>query len=187
MDNYLINDIRDIKVFRGISFSEYKKSDVHKQLIKSIIANNIEESCYWGAELICAGHYMDLWEIVLLIIGKHIHLGNPKLCTYIELRYNGFRNIILSGYINNELALRNNMKIRELFGEILTILCISNKRPPFESIKIKKDEFDITYLTTKCKAPSITFCNNIFHKDDPKELIVSVNDGGTNLDTIIQA
>ena len=64
-DNSFINDMRDSSDFRSITFSGYKKADVKKQLILSIFNNKIEQSCYWSAEMVCAGHYMDLWEICL--------------------------------------------------------------------------------------------------------------------------
>ena len=40
-----INDIRTLKDFRGISFSNYKKSDVNKELIKCLNQNKIESAC----------------------------------------------------------------------------------------------------------------------------------------------
>ena len=69
-DQSFINDIRSYTEFKTISFSGYKKTDVKKEFVKSLYKSKIEHAYYSGAELVCAGHYMDLWEIVLLYLGK---------------------------------------------------------------------------------------------------------------------
>ena len=46
MSENKIDDLRKIQEFRNVSFSNYKKSDVKKELTKSIQANKIEDSCY---------------------------------------------------------------------------------------------------------------------------------------------
>ena len=171
MDENNINDKRNPKDFQGITFSHYKKSLVKKELLNSLDNGKIEHSCHWGAELICAGHFFDLWEIILTFTSKYIHLGNPKLPIYLDMRFQSFKTIVNNGYIDNELSMRNNIKIRHLFAEIIGILCISNKKHRLESIKIKKqEEFDMTQMTTKLKAPSVTYIQPVFLKDDPKEL-----------------
>jgi hypothetical protein len=172
-----INDIRTPGQFAGITFSKYKRANVKEQLIKSMVNGKVEPACYWAAELICAGHFMELWETVLHYIGKYIHLGNPKLASYLEMRYTIFRNIMSQGHYVSELDLRNSSKIRCLFAEIICILSLSNKKNSLEPIKINRaEEFDMTQMTDRLKAPNIQFIEDVFKKKDPKELFIPMNE-----------
>ena len=47
MNHSEINDIRDIEDFRTTTFSNYKRSQVKKALLNSLINENIERACYW--------------------------------------------------------------------------------------------------------------------------------------------
>ena len=93
-DNSEINDVRSSADYKGITFSGFKKTEVRAQLIENLKKGKVEPACYWCAELVCAGHYLEVWETILYFIGKHIHLGNPKIAVYIQMRYQVFRNII---------------------------------------------------------------------------------------------
>jgi len=176
-DKTNINDARYSSDFQGVSFSNYKKTAVRKNLIENIINGRIEPACYWSSELICAGHFMDLWEIILHFIGKHIHIGNPKIVIYIEKRFQLFRNLMETEQVTNEFQFRNHTTIRQMFAEIICTLATSKRKHSFESIKIKRDtEFDMTNMTDRLKATSADYAQNILQSDDPKELFISINE-----------
>jgi len=177
MNDTDINDKRSSHDFKGVTFSKFQKSKVRAELIQCLITSKVEPACYWAAELICSGHYGDLWEIIILFIGRYIHLGNPKLPIYIAMRFKNFKDILSNGYIGNELSMRNNIKIRQLFAEVISVLCHSRKKHSLEAIKIQKeDEFNMTHMASRLKAPKIGYVEDIFKPDDPKELFIAMNE-----------
>jgi hypothetical protein len=176
-ETHEINDMRQANDFKGVSFSDYKKGDVKKQLIDAMLCNKLETACYWSAELICAGHFSDLWEIILYFTSKHIHIGNPKIAIYLEMRYNIFRNIMNKANIVNEIDARNDEECRKLFAEIMITLSLSQRKMSFEEVKIKRHEdFDMTYMKERLKAASMKYAEPFFMQKDPKEIFIALNE-----------
>jgi len=176
-----INDIRKESDFRGKTFSNFKKTEVIKTLINNIKDAKVEESIYMSCELICAGHFFDLWECILKYVGKYIHLGNPKLPIYIYDRFTKFKELINNGYVGNELSARNNNNLRLLFAEIISVLCESNKKNSIEKIKLTDNEFDICKLHNFLKADNTDYVKPIYDSSDPKELLIAFNEFNYNL------
>tara|TARA_B100000902_G_scaffold399988_1_gene474293 strand:+ start:1137 stop:2198 length:1062 start_codon:yes stop_codon:yes gene_type:complete len=175
MEQDNINDIR--REFRNITFSKFQKSKAKQELLLSMYYTKIENACYWCAEFICAGHFLDLWDIIILYYCKYIYSGNPKLPIYLSMRFNNFYDILTNGYSSNILVLRNNSKIRKIFSEIICILCYSTKKHIYQDIKLKKnEEFDLINISNRFKAPNVRYIDNIMKDDDPKELLIPLNE-----------
>ena len=133
-----INDIRTSAHFRGISFSKHKKADVKKALIDNLLKGKIEPVCHWGAELICAGHYLELWENILYYCAKHIHCGNPKLICYLEKRFDCFKSIINSRQYLSEIELRK-VPLKMLAIDVLidaNQAALEDGKEPFEGVGV---------------------------------------------------
>lgn len=173
LDN--INDIRSD--FKNITFSKFQKSKAKHELLICLANSKIENACYWCAEFVCAGHFLDLWDIIIFYYCKYIYSGNPKLPIYLSMRFDNFYSIMSNGYSNNILVLRNNKKIRKIFAEIICILCYSSKKHIYQDVKLKKDEeFDLINISLRFKAPNVHYIDNILKDDDPKELYIPMNE-----------
>ena len=123
----VINDSREFIEFTGYTFSKFKKTAVVNKLIECLQLNKIEDSINWSVELICAGHFIELWDTINEFVTKYIHLGNPRLPIYIMMRFTQFKSIVYENS-DTELELRNVSKIRKLFAEIVYVLCFSKKK-----------------------------------------------------------
>jgi hypothetical protein len=171
-----IIDDRDNKNFKKISFSNYKKSDVIKELNANLKCQNIEQSCYWGSELICAGHYKELWSIIILFYSKYIHISNPKLISFIYLKIHDFKKIVNNLILSDELELRNNENIRILFAELTCILILSKRTHHINRIKMTVNDYDVINFNNKMTTKNMSYINKIYLDEDPKDLMNAFNE-----------
>lgn len=189
-DNTRIEDTRNKKEFLSIAFSGFKKTDVRSQLHRALLdESSIEEACFWCAQLFSAGHLMDIWETILLVMSRHIHLGNPKLPLYIEMRYTQFREYLFGehtgyDYLGREEQLRNHAKCRSLFAEMCGVICVARKKQVFKAVSVSERDFDMFHLPSLLRAPTPNYIRlpsshyqqGVWKEDDPQELMVASNE-----------
>jgi len=174
-----ITDLRESTEFVGSTFSKYKLADVKKQLLNDITNHNIEQACYWVAELICSNHYIELWEIILLFYSKYIHIGNPRLAIYLHRKLQEFKQ-----YMNTEhhvTCLRNIKAIRELFCKIILVLIYSKQQHVLIPTNIPNSDFEISNITNRFIAPSKSYATEIMHDSDPSDVFIGINELVYNL------
>jgi hypothetical protein len=171
-----INDKRTPRDLTAITFSGYKKTDAVKTFMKSLIYSKIEPACYWSAELLCGGHTADIWGVIVQFYCKYVHLGNPKIAIYLEHKYKTFISLKATEYKMSILQMRNDPKVRAMFAEIICVLCDATRKHAFDPIKIGPDDFDLEYMKTRFKAPSMIFAEPIYRRNDPSEFIVAINE-----------
>lgn len=159
------------KDFSKKSFSNCSRASIKQTLMKHLIKSEIEACCYWAAEMVCSGYYTDLWETILFCFSKYIHVGNPRLPIYLELRFNVFKRLA----VDDELEMRNNPTVRRLFSEIMAVMCLSEKRHGYELISVSPDDLAMTVLCGKLKAPDTTYLT-VFRPGDPKEVFIPLNE-----------
>jgi hypothetical protein len=170
-----INDIRTERDFKGISFSEYKLTEVKANLVKCLKENKIEEACYWSAEMVCSAHYLELWDAVIWYYAKHIHIANPKMANYLEQRIRLFVDIIKQ-YGELELTARNNIKIRHLVCEVICMVCSAKKSNACADVKIQESNRDISSIRDMYEAPNLNYLDSVLTEDDPRELYIPINE-----------
>jgi hypothetical protein len=154
VDDSDICDCRLEHEFGDITFSKFKKKDAIKELMECIQESKVEPACFWSAELVCAGHFAELWETLIVFYASHIHIGNPKIARYLELKANQFKDILTTAGTAklNIHFMRNNSSIRRMFGEIVFVLCVSKRKNEFNAIKMKESDFNMDVLHDKFKA-----------------------------------
>ena len=169
---YPIEDARDVSFFKLTTFSKYKRADVKRELLQSLVDGQLEPSCYWTTELVCSGNFADLWEIILFYFGKYVHAANPKLAVYMDVRFNTFKEVAQTEPV--ELELRNKAVVRQLFAELVCVLCLSPKKLGCDAVKVKKDELEKPQ--GRFKAPTADFARRYFKGGDPMELYPVMNE-----------
>lgn len=171
-----INDIRDKKKFVGITFSKFKKREVIQKMYSAIQKTKIEDACYWCAELVCAGHHEDIWDIFISFLANNIDTeNNPSICKYLLTRFHLYEELRRDALL--EISIRNIPRIRHLYAEITSVLSQLNKTCSIERIpKLIEEDYEPQTIITKIKADSDHYGKTIIRQKDPTELLIPINE-----------
>ena len=173
----VIDDKRQAEHFAGVTFSMYKRTHVKKSLADAMTKGAIEEANYWGAELVCCGCFLELWEALFEFMSRNIGMSNPKLPVVIAKCFADFKTIATGEFSTDQLAMRNSSKVRKNLAKVISILSTSRKRGKLEYAKIDKDnDFDILKLSSRMKAPTAEFSSGVVQAGDPTEISVAINE-----------
>jgi len=168
-DPSFLNDVRTPADFKTTTFSQYKRTEVKSALLDALRHSKVENSCYWCAELVAAGHYTDLWDVFFLVLGKY---GHPLLVQYYRRRFALFRAVI---HENERVApttpLRNHIVLRQLFAEMAATVALSEKRPSYEEVIITAEDMT-AQMMHHLQADRADYALSV----EPKELHIAINE-----------
>lgn len=174
---YIINDIRTPDYLKEKSFSGYSTKDVVATLKKTLLKNNIEESCNWCIELFLSLQIDKLYYILLDISLRNMNIGCPQLPSRLLKRFSQFLGMKLS---LDEM--RNSQMIRNHIIELCAIICMGNKTKTIGLTTLKAEEMEAKFILQKIQADR-SYIDGIFRSNDPDELKFIINEIVYNMKT----
>lgn len=172
-----IDDKRPIGTFIKMTFSGYKTAEAMKKMLESMVSSKVEDACYWTAELICSGHYAEIWDTIFLFYGKYVHVANPKLAIYINTKMSKFKeNMNNASSAQEQLDFRNEPAFRHMLCEIIITLCQSDKKFVLNYASVPDGDFELVTLKNNLTATDFSRAEKIIKPEDPRELMVTINE-----------
>tara|TARA_Y100000389_G_scaffold205108_1_gene263284 strand:+ start:5946 stop:6965 length:1020 start_codon:yes stop_codon:yes gene_type:complete len=178
----LISDCRTLQQLGKNTISGYSRGKVKTALNKAILNAELEPACYWGAELLCSLKPEDFWEVVICFYGMHINVGSLNLAVYLSQRICDFKQIAVE---TSDSDLRNNFDVRRIFAEVTAVTSVSRRRQPVHvACKVQVEDFEMTNMSPKLRAPSSNIGDCYFRKRDPTDIHIPINELVYNVTTV---
>lgn len=176
-DESFIYDRRPENEFRGASFSGYKYTETRKQLIHAMKMGDIDNACYWTAEIVCTGKFADFFDTSIMVFGKYIHTGNPKFVSLLFHLYTIYRNVVENKEVYSSIDLRNHITVRQITTDLAYMLSTEHKKSSIEIIKLTpRDKTDVSAILSKIRADHSEYQAGILYPAEPQELTIPVNE-----------
>jgi hypothetical protein len=148
-----------------LTVSGESKAQILKQFRSAILNSQLEFAGKLGVELHCSGYFFQAFNILIEIIGSHIHIHNPNICSHIVERYRKFKNQLglpkKGGTIEfpteedkfffSKLEVQayrstlNCQAIRNFVMEVISLVCLSHQKE-MSFPQVENKVVDIEYL-----------------------------------------
>lgn len=148
----MLGFIADNRTFTKLTFNGYKNTGIVTEFHKSILQGKYELACHWMAELDSSCMQEALWERILLITTKDIHLHNPYLPSYVYNKYKIFLDLLER---STHRDIRNNETHRHMLCEIIGILVFSGKGPIYNLPKLDINKFKLEEYGYTARIPIV--------------------------------
>ena len=105
-----------------------ERTSVLYSLSQAMTEGLLDESNYWGANLLASGFHAIVWDHLMVYYLKYINYLNPALLEYLiqqNLLYLNIKKL----YVSNPRNLCNNQELRNHLSEAISLLCLSKKAP----------------------------------------------------------
>lgn len=137
------------RAFKDVSYSKHKRTAVFAQWQRELLAQQYEACCHWAAEIDCSLWQDVLWERIVLVASKHVHLHCPKVVLLVAQRYRDFLRTTTKTAHTAPMAMherRNNPALRRNLAQVLGVLCFSEKGPVYQLPKVDAHRIDVSKL-----------------------------------------
>ena len=76
---------------KNLTITGESKNHIMLKFKNAILQSNLGLACKLGVELHCSGYFQEILNIIIEIIGTHVHIHNPNISTRILERYRRFQ------------------------------------------------------------------------------------------------
>lgn len=174
-----LEDNRSLVEFKKYTFGNHLKTDAMKNFEQSCMKCEIEKACYWAFQLLASGAINQVWERCYTIIYKNINIQNPNSPEWILNKEKLFCKIVSKKEFTKDAILytRNIQQIRNILTEMISFICLSNKRKlDTLSYKFTNNEFDIQVFNKKTINKHNIEIKSVLGQNDSREVIMASNE-----------
>lgn len=174
---YCVIDDRKPSEMKGVTISNYKRTEVAKAFHNSIMDGNLERACLWTAELHCSGKVDLIWKELLDNSPGYLNKANPHIAGWLWYKFDVYNFLLRNLTPKYRYEHRNNQEIRNLLIDLVSVVTISNKNDLSKIVpKVGKKELVVMNYRKKIQSSHMRFIENIVNRHDPSEIQIGINE-----------